>query len=72
MKGCVEKRVIGPSFKRIVLTSLLLACLAAPVILYRDLRRHAVERPNPEGSDAQANPVNAERLLSLRCESMQE
>lgn len=72
MKVCWKERVVGPSLKRIFLTTLLLGCLAAPVILYYDLHRQAVLSAKPGGSDAQANAVNADKLLSLRCDSMQD
>lgn len=70
MKGCSKNNLIGASLTRFVLTCTLLAFLAAPaVILYRE-SKPALRRSDLQEDDVQGNSINAEKLMSLRCDSI--
>lgn len=70
MKSCNKNSLIGPSLKLFVLTCTLLAFLAAPAVtLYRE-SKPAFQRSDLQEGDAQGNSINAEKLMSLRCNSL--
>ena len=71
MKTCSKEKLVGSSFKRIVLTCMLLGFLILPaMVMYRELKQPVVVRPDLEESDAEGSVVNAEKLMSLRCDRM--
>lgn len=71
MRSCSKERLVAPSLKRFVLTCMLLGFLVLPaMVMYRELKQPGLVRHDLEESDAQGNIVNAEQLMSLRCDSM--
>lgn len=66
-----KEKVVGPRLKRFVVICMLLGFLILPAkVMYREMTQPAVVSPDQEESDAQGNVVNAEKLMSLRCDSM--
>lgn len=71
MKTCYKEKLVGPSFKRFVLTCLMLSFLLLPaMVMYREVKRPAVVSPELRENDAEGSVVNAEKLMSLRCDNM--
>lgn len=70
MRSCSKEKLVAPSFKRFVVTCMLLGFLVLPaMVMYRELKQPAVVSHDLEESGAQGNIVNAEQLMSLRCDS---
>lgn len=71
MKTSSKEKLIGPSLKRFVVTCILLGFLVLPtMVMYREMKQPAVVSADQEDSDAQGNVVNAEKLMSLRCDGI--